>query len=134
MKLLDSTFLLDYWDGEDAVREYLERREEAETFVSSVINLKELAVGRAIQGKLDRNEIRTTFGWVEFLPFEPGHAFHAAEIEANLHLEPGVNRDRINALAGDVLIAAVAKANGATVVTRNVDDFEVFEDVAVETY
>lgn len=116
------------------MKKYLERREESETFVSSAINQKEIAVGRAIQGKLDRNEIRTTFGWVVILPFEPGHAFHAAETEVSLQLEPGVDRDWINSLAGDVPIAAVAKANGATVVTRNVEDFESFDDVAVDAY
>lgn len=134
MKLLDSTFLVDYLAGEDAVGEYLERHEESETFATTAINVKEIAVGRALQGALDRHEIRSTFGWLEFLTFGPEHAFEAAGIEAALHAAPEVNQDRINALAGDVLIAAVARANGAIVVTRNVEDFELLEGVSVESY
>jgi predicted nucleic acid-binding protein len=32
------------------------------------------------------------------------------------------------------LIAAVAKATGATVVTQNTDDFELLDGVSVESY
>jgi len=134
MKLLDSTFLVDYWAGEESVEEYLERHGDTETFVSTSINLKEIAVGRAVLGRLDRNELHTTFAWIDFLPFETEHAFHAAVLEANLRDDPAVNRDRINSLAGDILIAAVGRATGATVVTRNTKDFERFDGVAVDSY
>jgi hypothetical protein len=50
--------------------------------VATVVNLKEIAVGSALQGALDREELYAKFGWVEFLPFEAEHAFHAAELEA----------------------------------------------------
>jgi len=33
-----------------------------------------------------------------------------------------------------LLVAAVARETGATVVTEDVDDFEVFEGVSVESY
>lgn len=134
MKLLDSTFLVDYWAGAEPVQRYLERHEETETFVSTVVNLKEIAVGRALQGSLDREELYATFGWVDFLAFEAEHAFHAAKLEAGLRSNPDVNRDRVNSLAGDVLIAAVGRAIGATIVTRNVADFEPFDRVTVEAY
>jgi predicted nucleic acid-binding protein len=44
-----------------------------------------------------------------------------------------VNRDRINALAGDAIIAGAAVDLNATVVTRNVEDFRTL-GVPVETY
>jgi predicted nucleic acid-binding protein len=35
---------------------------------------------------------------------------------------------------GDLLIAAVAKEQNATVVTQNTDDFDRFDGVSAETY
>lgn len=133
MKLLDTTFLIHYWAGRDAVGEYLERHEESE-FATTTLNLKEIAVGRDLQGELDRHEILSTFEWVDVVPFRTEHAFVAGQLEADLHRDRDVNQDRINSLTGDVLIAAVARERGATVVTRNVDDFERFEGVSVEAY
>lgn len=132
MKLLDTTFLIHYWAGVEAVAEYLEANEERE-FVTTTLNLKEVAVGRALQGKLDRAEILTRFDWIRVVPFEAEHAFVASRLEADLRAGD-LNEDGINALAGDLLIAAVARAEGATVVTRNVDDFERFDGVTVEAY
>ena len=133
MKLLDTTFLIHYWAGKQPVREYLEAHKEHE-FCTTTLNLKEIAVGQALRGELDRQEIAATFDWVTVRPFEREHAFAASELEATLHETAGVNQDKINALAADVLIAAVAKTENATVVTKSVADFEQFEGVAVETY
>lgn len=133
MKLLDTTFLIHYWAGRKDVRDYLERHEESE-FSTTTLNIKEVAVGRDLQGKLDRHEILSTFEWLDIIPFQTEHAFVAGQLEADLHRDESVNQDRINSLAGDVLIAAVATETGATVVTENRDDFEVIDDVSVETY
>lgn len=133
MKLLDTTFLIHYWAGREAVKEYLETHEEAE-FVTTTLNIKELAVGRAIQEKLDAVEIQTIFEWLTIIPFQQEHAFVAGELEAQLHQDERINQDKINSLAGDLLIAAVAKETGATVVTRNTDDFQIFDGVTVDGY
>lgn len=133
MKLLDTTFLIHYWGGIDDAAEYLETHENEE-FLTTTLNLKEIAVGRKLQGKLDRAEILTTFDWLTLVPFESEHAFVAAELEATLQQRSDVNQDRINALAGDILIAAVAEERNATVVTENVRDFSLFEGVPVDTY
>jgi len=133
MKLLDTTFLIHYWGGDDAVGSYLNAHEDSE-FITTTLNIKEIAVGRELQGQLSRPEIRSTFDWVQIVPFEAEHAFIAGELEAALHRDESVNRDKINALAGDLLIAAVAKAQNATVVTENTVDFERFDGVSVEGY
>ncbi|WP_424001407.1 PIN domain-containing protein [Haloarcula salina] len=133
MKLLDTTFLIHYWAGRDAVREYLEAH-ETEAFVTTVLNIKEIAVGRAAQNKLDPVEIRTKFDWTTIVPFRLEHAFIAGELESELQQDESVNQDEINSLTADVLIAAVAKERGATVVTRNTDDFQQFDGVAAEAY
>jgi predicted nucleic acid-binding protein len=133
MKLLDTTFLIHYWAGRESVREYLETN-EGDEFVTTTLNIKEIAVGREMQGELEPFEIQSTFEWLRIIPFQVDHAFVSGELEAKLHQNESVNQDKINALAGDVLIAAVAKETGATVVTQNTDDFEMFDGVAVEVY
>ncbi len=133
MKLLDTTFLIHYWAGRESAGEYLDSHEESE-FVTTTLNIKEIAVGRELQGQLDRHEIEERFDWVEILPFRTDHAIRAGQLEAELHRDESVNQDKINALAGDLLIAAVAKETGATVVTENVADFEFFDGVSAESY
>ena len=123
-KLLDTTFLIHYWAGRDAVASYLDAHEDEATFMTTTVNLKEIAVGRKLQGELDPAEIRATFDWLEVVPFRPEHAFVAAELEAPLHDDGTTDRAEVNSLAADVLVAAVAEAADATVVTRNVADFE----------
>lgn len=132
MKLLDTPFLVHYWRGLDAAAEYLAAHED-EQLVTTTLNLKELAVGRALQGALKRTELQATFDWVTVVPFGVEHAFAAAEHETALRRRDDVEGTKLNALAGDLLIAAVAEEEGAAVVTRNVDDFELI-GVAVESY
>ncbi|WP_254546366.1 type II toxin-antitoxin system VapC family toxin [Halomarina pelagica] len=133
MKLLDSTFLVHYLRGEDAVADYLAAHEDEELVTTSV-DLKEIAVGEHLIGDPTREELLADFRWLRIVPFDANHAYVAGKLEATLRDDPGINRDGINALAGDLLIAAVARDLGATVVTRNPADFERFEGVAVETY
>jgi predicted nucleic acid-binding protein len=133
MKLLDTTFLIHYWAGRDSVAEYLSAHEESE-FVTTTLNLKEIAVGRELQGSGDRHEVEATFEWVRVIPFKRDHAFVAGEFEAALRRDETLNQDKINSLAADLLIAAVANATGATVVTKNVADFEIFPGVSVDSY
>lgn len=134
MKLLDTTFLIDYWVGDDRVGTYLDETAETERFISTTINLKELAVGQVLRGGLEPADLETTYGWLTFLPIDRDHAYHAAELEADLRGRSDVDGARRNALAGDLLIAAVARAEGAPVVTNNVADFELFDGVLVEQY
>ncbi len=133
MKLLDTTFLIHYWAGRESVKEYLEAHADHE-FATTTLNLKEIATGRALQGKLNRHEIRSQFAWTTIIPFQFAHAIAAGELEAPLHTDERTNQDKINALTGDVLIGAVAKHEGATVVTKNAADFQRFDGVSVETY
>lgn len=77
-------------------------------------------------------ELLADLGWLRVLPFTAEHVYAAGEIETNLHADPDVQQDRINSLMGDLLIAGVARAIDAPVVTRNVTDFERFDGVSVE--
>ena len=101
--------------------------------MTTTINLTEIAVGRKLAGDFDPAEIRWQFEWVRVVPITPEIAWETAEIEAELHRAEETNRDRINALAGDALIAGAAAELGATVVTVNVEDFRTL-GVPTETY
>lgn len=133
-KLLDTTFLVHQWAGRADARAYLEDHEDTCEFATTTVNVKEIAVGRYLQGAFDRSEILGQFEWVRILPFETEDAFAAGRLEARLHEDDDVNRDKVNALAGDVLIAAVAIRLDAPVVTKNVDDFELLDGLSVESY
>jgi hypothetical protein len=132
-KLLDTTFLIHHWGGHESVREYLESQPEGTDYVTTTINLKEIAVGRKLVGEVDPEEILTRFEWVRVVPITPGIAWEIAELEARLHRADDVNRDRINALAGDAILAGAAAELDATVVTRNAEDFRTL-GVPAETY
>jgi predicted nucleic acid-binding protein len=132
-KLLDTTFLVHHWSGRSAVKSYLEAQPERTEYVTTTLNLKELAVGRKLTNEFDAAEIRSQFRWVRIVPISTGIAWAAADVEAPLHRDDAVNRDRINALAGDVLIAGAAADLDATVVSNNADDFREL-GVPVESY
>jgi hypothetical protein len=83
--------------------------------------------------EFDPDEITAQFEWVHVVPITPEIAREIAEREARLHESDGVNQDRINALAGDAIIAGAAVELDATVVTRNVEDFRTL-GVPAETY
>lgn len=132
-KLLDTTFLIHHWGGRESVRSYLEAQPEGTEYVTTTINLKEIAVGRMLVDAFDPVEIRSQFEWARVVPITPAVAWEAARIEARLHRADGINRDRINSLAGDAIIAGAAADLGATVVTKDVEDFRAL-GVPAETY
>jgi predicted nucleic acid-binding protein len=131
-KLLDTTFLIDYWAGTENVREYLERNDDTE-FCTTALNIKEIAVGRRLQGAFEWPDLKATFEWVETVPFTADHARVASNFEAELYDSETYTRRQIDDLSADLLIAAVAAERDATVVTNNGDDFESF-GVEVEAY
>jgi predicted nucleic acid-binding protein len=131
MKFLDTTFLIDHQHGTPQVESYLKAHEN-ETFVTSVLNLKEVAVGRFMTQTPSptQQDIRDDFHWLQVEPFSLSHGLAAAEIEADLR-----NDDRHHSIsATDIFIGGVAKTLNAPVVTRNTQDFDLFFGVAVETY
>lgn len=134
-KLFDTTFLVHYLTRPDRVEPYLETHDTPETtFLGSTISLKELAVGlHHVETEPSFADLTADFEWLDLRPFTARHAFHAGGIEANCHDE-GLPQEQINALGGDILIGGVARAEDATVVTENVDDFQLMAGVHVEPY
>lgn len=133
MKLLDTTFLIDYWAGDEDAGAFLDAHEETDEFVTTPITVKELAGGRRRQERFDERELASTFDWVRVVPFDRRHAYEAAALAADLW-DSDRTRRQVEALAGDVLVAGAARALDATVVTRNTEDFEQFDGVTPEGY
>lgn len=133
MKVLDSTFLVEYARGKPVIETYLNEHDDEE-FVTSAITIKELAVGAHLTGDPTKQEFLSNFAWLTVIPFDEAHAFHAGLIEAKLRNDSNVFQHDIDSLAADVLIGAVARSLESPVVTRNVDDFERFDGVRVEPY
>lgn len=120
----------------DRVEEYLSTHDPRsdEDLFTTTINLKEVAVGVHLHRE-DPSfmDVVADLGWLNVVPFEARDAHHAGAIEAERQADESIDANRLNALASDVLIAAVARRRDATVVTENVRDFRVF-DVPVERY
>lgn len=134
-KLLDTTFHIHFLTNRSLIEPYLEAHDTPETeYLSSTITMKELAVGvHHVEDDPSIMDLNSDFGWTETLPFSMRHAFYAGKIENEL-TEQGIPQNRINSLAGDILLGGVARAENATVVTQNVDDFNLMAGVDVETY
>jgi predicted nucleic acid-binding protein len=80
-------------------------------------------VGRTLADAFDPEEIDAQFEWLRVAPITREAAWETAAIEARLRRDDAPNRDRIDALAGDAVVAGAAAVLDATVVTENVDDF-----------
>ncbi|MFB6284540.1 MAG: PIN domain-containing protein [Halobacteria archaeon] len=122
MKLLDTTFLVDYYRGKRSVEYYLESSEN-EDLITSTINLKEILVGVELLDGSPEETIQD-FGWLQIVNYSLDHAREAAKIESELRKDD-VHQNKINTLMGDILIAGAAQNMDAEVVTRNVEDFEL---------
>lgn len=134
-KLFDTTFLGHYLTRPTRVEAYLEAHGTPETtFLGSLISLKELAVGlHHVEVEATLADLVADFEWLDLRPFTARHAFHAGGIEEHCHDE-GFPQEQINALGGDILIGGVALAEDATVVSENVDDYQLMPGVHVESY
>lgn len=126
MKLVDSSFLVDYARGEDAAIAYLAAHDE-EVIGASTVVLSEIYRGLMITKDMTQEEAISKYEWVEPMPFTNESAAEAAEI----YVELRVNGEMIN--KSDIYIAATARALGVPLVVSD-DHFGAVEELDVETY
>lgn len=129
MSYLDSSFLIDYTDGdEEATLDYLEGHPN-DRFLVSTLSLYELCLGAILSGAGDEgmDEIRHGLHWADIDPFEEDDAMEAARIRGELS-DAG---EQIN--LADVLIAGAARRMGEAVVTRDTD-FETVDGLETDSY
>lgn len=112
MICLDSSFVIDYWQGEEYTKEFLVETDD-DVGIPTVA-LYELYVGALLSDSPDETigSVVEDLDWAEPLGFDDA-ARTAARIDETL-IDRG---ERINAM--DVLIAATARAHDATLVATD---------------
>lgn len=126
MKLLETSYLVDYEQGRESAREYYhEHRHESMT--ASTISMFELAFGVVWSSSSSLQELVGSLSWVEFLPFTVEDALEGARIQAELQ-DVG---SRIP--IADSMIAGVARNRGAVLVAAD-SHFDAIEGLSVESH
>lgn len=126
MKLVDSSFLVDYARGDDAAIAYLAAHDE-EVIGASTIVLSELYRGLMITQDMSQEEAISKYEWVEPVPFTDETAAEAAEI----YVELRDDGEMIN--RSDIYIAGTARSLGVPLVVGD-DHFGTVDGLDVETY
>lgn len=126
MKLLETSYLVDYEQGNEVAAEYFAANEHA-AIGASTISMFELAFGVVWGSDRDLAALRDSLRWVDFLPLSVADAIEGARIQAELQSAG----ERIP--IGDMLIAGVARNRGATLVAAD-DHFDRIDGLAVEYY
>ena len=126
MRLVDSSFLVDYARGDEAAIAYLAAHDE-EVIGASTIVLSELYRGLMLTREMTREEAMSKYEWVEPVAFTNETAAEAAEIYVELRTD-GEMIDR-----SDIYIAGTARALGVPIVVGD-SDFDAIEELDVEAY
>ena len=127
MPCLDSSFIIDYWEGEYVAAGYLNNLADSEPIFVPTVVLYELYTG-ALRSNAPTEDIETVaadLDWTTPLPFGDGPAREAAAIRVALR-ERG---EQIN--AADLLIAGTARDADMTLVTTD-SDFNRVPDLQVD--
>lgn len=129
MKVLDGTFLIDYLDGVESTREYLQEH-DSEAYVLPVPAYAEALLGEGNGPEGDIEGAREDLSWGEVHAVDERTAVTAAEIAADM----GSQGPFLNGM--DALIAAVGRELDAPVVSadRHLTHPETRKAVDVEEY
>lgn len=130
MKVLDRTFLIDYFDGVESTRDYLRGHDE-EAFILPVPAYTEALVGEGNgPDESDIDGVREDLSWGEVRPVDERTAATAAKIADEI----GPQGPFLSGM--DALIAAVGREVDAPVVSadRDLTYPETREVVDVEEY
>lgn len=112
MKLLETSYLVDYERGRDSARTYFDDHAD-EPLTASTVSMFELAFGVAWDARRELSELRESLNWVEFLEFSVADALEAGRIQAELQSVG----ERIP--VPDLMVAGVARNRGATLVAAD---------------
>jgi len=126
MRLLETSYLVDYEKGREAARAYFDAHAHEE-FAASTVSVFELAFALVWDERRELAELRESLVWVDFLDLSVADAIEGANVQAELQSRG----ERIP--IGDVMIAGVARNRGATLVASD-EHFERIDGLAVENH
>jgi predicted nucleic acid-binding protein len=126
VKLVDSSFLIDYARGDDAAIAYLAAQDDDQIGASTIV-LSELYRGLLITQDTTREAAMSKYEWVEPVPFTNDAAAEAADIYAELR----ANGEMIN--KSDIYVAGTARNLGVPLVVAD-NDFGAVNDLDIELY
>lgn len=126
MIAFDSSFLIDYLDGEQSAADLLDRLDRPEYYAPTIV-LYEIYEGAASYDSDSIETARRSFDWLQPLSFTHDAAVEAARVNAELRADGSP----IN--AGDVLVAGVCRHYGASIVTRD-SHFDLVDDLETISY
>lgn len=136
MKVLDTTFLIDFYDGVEATRRYFDAHADEE-FVTHAPAYTEFLLGGAAPDAEDSiEELAASVEWVDVIEVDQ----QVARLAADVADEIGPQGPHLTAI--DALVVAVARDHGGTVVsddrdhkhdeTRRVVDVDAYADLESE--
>lgn len=129
MYAFDTSTLVHYFRGRGRVAERLLSTPPRETFLPTVVLYElELGVEKSDAAARRRTELEELASAVQLLPFGADEARAAARIRAALEARG------LPVGPYDVLIAATALANGATLVTHNTAEFSRVDGLTIEDW
>ncbi|WP_164974843.1 type II toxin-antitoxin system VapC family toxin [Halegenticoccus tardaugens] len=124
---MDSSYLIDYLEGDDGAQAWLNAHEDT-PISASTISLYETYRGVLwAVSSMTMDEVFEMFDWATVMPFDETAAREAAQIQRELQ------EDETPVKTPDVMIAAIARSVGGTVVTRD-RDFDHIRNLPVENY
>lgn len=126
MKLLETSYLVDYETGRESARAYFDEHAD-EPLAVSTISAFELAFGVAWDSRRDPAEVRETLTWVEFVEFSAEDALESGRVHAELQAAG----EQIP--IPDVMIAGVSRNRGATLVAADAH-YDAIDGLDVERY
>jgi predicted nucleic acid-binding protein len=118
MTFLDSSVIIHYLDGSDAIVEYVDDETSPPYFTSSLCVYEVLMGEVHAPGETDLHAQRERFSWVQSLELNERIAIQAAQLQDRLRSSGELMTPR------DVLIAATARSTGDLLVVADAD-FEV---------
>lgn len=124
MKLMETSYLVDYEQGLESARRYYEQYGH-ESLTASTVSMFELAFGVVWSSSASIEELVESLTWVEFLPFSVEDALEGARIQAEM--QGAGSRIPI----ADSMIAGVARNRGAELVAAD-PHFDDIDGLSVE--
>lgn len=126
MKLLETSYLVDYERGHDSAKSYFDAHTD-EPLMASTVSMFELAFGVVWDGRRTLSELRDSLSWVEFVEFGVEDALEGARILSERQDEG----ERIP--IPDAMVAGVARNRGATLVAADAH-FDAIDGLTVQRH